>query len=490
MNRFWSRLHAAPVTIAVGLAIVLGALVGGPRPVAASCADLLTFDEAARLSGAAVFTGRAVREDEEYRVVFAVDRWFSGAHPARIVLFGDDLAGLIEEPEAGVIPAVLARTASGEGIGFVRDEPVIVTAMRRADGDYGPVICTEAPLSLTSPEGQAAVASATSLFGPGTPASELPATATLPDVAHTAGPSAAWPTVAAFIVALAGGLLVFGRRRAAATHRSPGRRRTAACLLVLGVLVAGGCGPATTSGSPAPASMPATTERATPTPTATPTSPPVTAQPAVTAPPRGFTVDCGPLPACLQVAAAAEPGLDVDSPPYTRVAVRPLDGLWTPPPAPSPPPGPAASPPVEVESFVVGYSVEFSWPSGSTVIPVFQGADGWVAGLPPAATRVYRFARDAGTWTELAPFELGRAEYALGGGCAGSGATAGGAVVVLQRVGNDESVLGEAARLRCGPTTPIEVFAKTLRLDAGLYRLAVEGATGSLEVHLAPVTAE
>lgn len=201
-----------PTAVLVATLAAAAALAGSPPPVAGSCAELLSFEEAARRPGAAVFTGRAVREDAEYRVVFVVDRWFAGTHPARVVLFGDALAGLGEEPEAGVIPAVLARTVSGEGIGFVRDEPVIIAAMRRADGEYNPVICTEAPLALASPEGQTALATATALFGPGISASELPATATLPGVAGSPGP---WLPVAAFVAGLAGAFLVLGRRRTA-----------------------------------------------------------------------------------------------------------------------------------------------------------------------------------------------------------------------------------------------------------------------------------
>jgi hypothetical protein len=211
--------RAIPIAVMVGTLAAAAALAGSPPPVAGSCAELLSFEEAARRPGATVFTGRAVREDAEYRVVFVVDRWFAGTHPARVVLFADALAGLGEEPEAGVIPAVLARTASGEGISFVRDEPVIIAAMRRADGEYNPVICTEAPLALASPAGQAALATATALFGPGISASELPATATLPEVGGAAGSPGPWLPVAAFLAALAGALLVLARRRTAAEDR-------------------------------------------------------------------------------------------------------------------------------------------------------------------------------------------------------------------------------------------------------------------------------
>jgi hypothetical protein len=205
------------VVAIVATVAVAAALVGSPRPVTGACAELLPFEEAASLPGAAVFTGRAVREDAEYRLVFEVDRWFAGAHPARIVLFRDELAGLVEEPEAGVVPAVLARTVAGDAFGFNRGELVIVTAVRNADGQYAPVICRENVLPVATPEGRALVAEATDLFGPGTPASRLPPTSTLPDAPRAAGSSVAWLPVAAFLVALAGALIIPGRRRTATT---------------------------------------------------------------------------------------------------------------------------------------------------------------------------------------------------------------------------------------------------------------------------------
>lgn len=211
------RRLAAPVVVAtMAVALTLG---GSPPPVAASCATLMPLEAAAALPDAAVFTGRAVREDAEHRVVFVVDRWFTGSHPARVVLFRDELAGLVEEPEAGVIPAVLAATVSGEGSGFNRDEPVIVAAVRTPSGEYDPVICAEAVVALVTPEGRARLEQATALFGPGTPASRLPATATLPGAITSTGSSAPWLPVAVFVVALVGAVLILGRRRTATVGR-------------------------------------------------------------------------------------------------------------------------------------------------------------------------------------------------------------------------------------------------------------------------------
>lgn len=228
MNRHSVPRRAVPrrsVVTTVATAAVVAALAGNPPPVSGSCGAWLSFEEAASLPGAAVFTGRAVREDAEYRLVFEVDRWFAGSHPARIVLFRDELAGLVGEHEAGVIPAVLARTVSGDAFGFNRGELVIVTAVRNSDGQYAPVVCTENVLPVATPEGRAALAQATDLFGPGTPASRLPPTSTLPDTPRAAGSSAPWLPVAAFLAGLAGMLLVLRRRPGppAARSRTLGR---------------------------------------------------------------------------------------------------------------------------------------------------------------------------------------------------------------------------------------------------------------------------
>lgn len=264
-------------------------------------------------------------------------------------------------------------------------------------------------------------------------------------------------------------------------------------MLLAGILAVGGCGEATTLRSDAPAPTPTATTAAAPTatlpPTATPA--PTATLPPTSAPAVTFTVDCGPLTACLQVVAAAEAGLDViDRPPYARARVLPFETHWTLPPVASTTPAPGASPPVEIETLVMAHGVEFSWPSESQVIPVFRGANGWTPGLPPAATRVYRFARDVGTWTEPSSFALGSAEYALEGGCAGYGSIEGEATVTLVRVAEGGSNQAEAARLVCGPAIMSAGFGQSLRLAAGRYRLAVEDATGTLEVRLEPVTAE
>ena len=258
--------------------------------------------------------------------------------------------------------------------------------------------------------------------------------------------------------------------------------------LLAGLLLTGCGNGGTPSGPVVPGSAPPTTV------------PPITVQASLgqslpnpapaTPPPGAFVVDCGPLPSCLAIVAAAEAGLSSDHPPYSRVTVVSLDAGPRPSPTVAPTPAGAIAP-VDIQTILLAYWVDFSWPGGSERIPVFQASAGWIAGLPPAAARVYRFVSNAGPWREPTPFALGAAEYHLTGGCGGDGADAtGGAIVVLQRVGGDGSVLGEAARLSCGPAETGSAFGETIRLEAGNYRLSVEEATGRLDVTLEPITAE
>jgi hypothetical protein len=110
-------------------------------------------------------------------VVFAVDRWFHGPHAARAVHLLAPYAYVVEPPTAGVIPATLARTTSGEAISLVRDQPVLLVATWDSESEaFVPTACSIAGVSLDSPEGREALAAAVALFGPGRPAVELPST--------------------------------------------------------------------------------------------------------------------------------------------------------------------------------------------------------------------------------------------------------------------------------------------------------------------------
>lgn len=260
------------------------------------------------------------------------------------------------------------------------------------------------------------------------------------------------------------------------------RRTRIAALLVAGLLMAG-CGSSSVASPPATSGSAAQTTASTATSTPIPTPFPVDGASA------GFTVDCGPQEdnvACLGVVAAAASGLSPDHPPVTRVTVRTLEPEAT--PAPSPSPAAADSPAVEIDTFVVAYWVDFSWPGGAEVVPVSQTYAGWLPGLPLAATRIYRVSHAARSWTEPVPFALKAGEYSVGGGCGGSDSTPGGAMIVLERVRDDGTVLVDVHRVRCGPAVGLTAaFGDTVTLDEGLYRLAIEENTGSLEVDLEPV---
>ena len=71
--------------VAVPLVVLLAAVPANSGAVSASCAETLTFEQEAGQRGVSMFTGRAVREvDNGWGVVFEVDRWFTGANPARL----------------------------------------------------------------------------------------------------------------------------------------------------------------------------------------------------------------------------------------------------------------------------------------------------------------------------------------------------------------------------------------------------------------------
>jgi hypothetical protein len=135
---------------------------------------------------------------------------------------------------------------------------------------------------------------------------------------------------------------------------------------------------------------------------------------------------------------------------------------------------------------VNAYSVGFSWTGGWAVVPVSQVSAGWLPGLPLAATRTYRVSDATPSWTEPAPFAIKAGAYRLDGACSGSDSTPGGAMVVLQRVRTDGTVLADVHRVHCGPVELNDAFGETVTLDEGLYRLAIEENTGALEVHLEP----
>jgi hypothetical protein len=221
--------------VAVALFILAVPWAGAPPAAMAACANTATFAESAQRHGAAVFTGRAIRErPESGDIVFAVDRWFKGPHAARVVLLPGYSAFIAEPPEAGVIQATLAMVVSGDAISLVLDQPVLLVATSvSGSGAFAPATCSIGAVPLDSDEGRDVLAAAVALFGPGRPASDLPATDALDTGAtdSVAGPAGAgdWrPMILAAV--FAAGLILVGRRipgrqRRAEARPRPGRDR-------------------------------------------------------------------------------------------------------------------------------------------------------------------------------------------------------------------------------------------------------------------------
>jgi hypothetical protein len=212
-----------PLVVAVAVILLAAGSAAAPLPGKASCAGTATLAQVAKEPGAAVFSGRATREvPESYDVEFAVDRWFHGAHAARVVHLLGWSAGLVE-PQAGVIQATLARTTAGDAIMLVRDEPVLMIAeWVEESGAFAVRFCSGAGVPLDSPEGRQALQAAVALFGAGRAAPALPSTDTLdPDATGTVAATPPvrdwWPPVLAFALAVA---LVELMRRAAARRSS------------------------------------------------------------------------------------------------------------------------------------------------------------------------------------------------------------------------------------------------------------------------------
>ena len=212
MSRSWSRRRAVSAVV-VGLVAGLSILTAGaPPPAAASCGKVLDFEATARLPGVSFFTGRALREDDGFRVAFSVERWLRGSHPARLVHFQESAAFLVEPPAAGTISAVLARVVSGDAAALERGQLVLVAAVGSERAGYAPVVCGIGVVPLDSAEGRASMAKATAMFGPGLRVAQIPATTTAAGILAASVPTAPWLPTAAFAAGLAGALLL-GRRR-------------------------------------------------------------------------------------------------------------------------------------------------------------------------------------------------------------------------------------------------------------------------------------
>lgn len=209
--------------MAVAVILLAAGSAAAPLPARASCARTATLAQIAKAPGAAVFSGRATCEvPESDDVGFAVDRWFHGAHAARVVHLLGWSAGLVE-PQAGAFHATLARTTAGDAIRLVRDEPVFMIAeWVEESGAFAVRFCSGAGVPLDSPEGRQALRTAVAFFGAGRAALALLPTDTLdPDATGTPAATTPvrdwWPLAFAFTLATA---LVRLARRAAGRRTS------------------------------------------------------------------------------------------------------------------------------------------------------------------------------------------------------------------------------------------------------------------------------
>jgi hypothetical protein len=197
------------LVIATALAALWAAAPPMPEPAVADCGRTVTFEQTAREPRASMFTGHAVRElDNGWSVLFEVDRWYKGAHPARFITFDGTLVVLREPPAAGIIAAITARTTAGDAIGLVRGQDVFMVAYGPGeDGRYTPDFCGIGAVALGSAEGRAYLRRAIAIFGAGRPASELPATDAADGPAQVDVPRGIpWQPLVAFIVGVAAAL--------------------------------------------------------------------------------------------------------------------------------------------------------------------------------------------------------------------------------------------------------------------------------------------
>jgi hypothetical protein len=194
----------------------------------------------------------------------------------------------------------------------------------------------------------------------------------------------------------------------------------------------------------------------------------------------------GDLPTCLAVVATAAGGLGVEAPGIEKITLVPWPAAELPEVTLAPLEG---SEPVMVSATLKVFGVDFSYPGGALVVPVFAGADGWVEGLPPAASRGYSVAAPLAAWTEDPPFEAGSADYRLTVTCIGGDVAAAKVSVILQRLGDDEAP-SEVTHLSCGGTATQDIVSRDVRLDAGQHRLRFVGSTAGLNVTLEPISAD
>jgi hypothetical protein len=206
-------LIRAGFLIAIAALVSFGAVLTTPRVVVAcSCVGFASLKEAVGPESA-LFTGTAGKRQER-GVPVEIQRWFWGRGSAPIVWlsgdsFGDGAACGINEPPPGSSWLWLASPAD--------------------DGTFGTGICSPS-WRLDTPEGQAMLAEAVTLFGPDSevepatpvPTSDAPLPTAEPGPADVARDRTAVTILIALLLgsaALFGGLLIVARRSSRGDRR-------------------------------------------------------------------------------------------------------------------------------------------------------------------------------------------------------------------------------------------------------------------------------
>jgi hypothetical protein len=201
-----------------------------------------------------------------------------------------------------------------------------------------------------------------------------------------------------------------------------------------------------------------------------------------------MAVDCGPVVdnpgSCLAAASAAIGALPADHPVVAGVDIGP----WAPtgPAAANLLPTSDAKPGVLVDTTVTAFGVTVRGTAGYWLrTTVFQGADGWLAGEPPAASRTYTASQPVRDWRDQPAFEIAGGEYVLDARCFGDPPTKGSATGRLERVTDDgHETVGV---FTCGPVELGDAFETHLALAAGQYRVVIEASSARLQVWFQPV---
>lgn len=229
-----------------------------------------------------------------------------------------------------------------------------------------------------------------------------------------------------------------------------------------------------------------------PSPSSAPPSIRPSGSPALALDPGSVIVVCGGGPSpiaretCLRLAGASLE-LDPDLGNATKITVTLLD----------PEPGLASSPPEPIRLSAGSATIEITWsylpsylvrvesPDGQATMPLYLAADGVGTGRAPAQARTYNVRGDLAAWTEPMPFSLDAGTFTFDAGCLGSAARLAGGTVHLERLTSDGRV-DEDHRVTCGPAAGGDMGSVQVGLEAGSYRVRVEGVTRGLQIDISP----